>query len=190
MKTTTENLIADLVALTRQNLTAAEQSQNMDLETLNYKPAADSWSVLECFAHLNFYGDFYLPEIERRIDASKHPAESNFKAGLLGDYFAKMMLPGEKMKTMKTLKSTNPNGNTLTKSTIEKFIQQQKKTEELLYSSRRVSLNKTRASISIAPMLKLKLGDTFRILIYHNQRHVQQAYKVLELAKNRQRVAS
>ena len=190
MKTTTENLIADLLERTRQNLSAAEQFRNMEQETLNYKPAADSWSVLECFAHLNFYGDFYLPEIERRIDASKHPAESNFKAGLLGDYFAKMMLPGEKIKRMKTLKSTNPNGSTLSKSTIEKFIQQQKKMEELLNSSRKVSLNKTRASISIAPMLKLKLGDIFRIVIYHNQRHIQQAYRVLELAKNRHRVAS
>src|SRR5690606_11451479 len=122
--------------------------------------------------HLNFYGDFYLPEIERRINSGRHPSDPQFKAGFLGNYFAKMMLSDEKMKPMKTLNSTNPNGSKLGKATIEKFISQQKKMLALLDAARRVSLNKTKASISIAPILKLKLGDTFRVVIYHNERHI------------------
>ena len=131
-------------------------------------------------------GDFYLSEIEKRIKTSGHPAEPTFKAGLLGDYFAKMMLPGEKMKPMKTLKSANPNGSKLDKGTIEKFITQQKKMLNLLNSGRSVSLNKTKTSISIAPMLKLKLGDTFRVVIYHNERHIVQANKAAKAAARRE----
>jgi hypothetical protein len=183
MKTPTENLISDLLERTRQNLNRAEQLNTLDPEVLNYKTSPDSWSALECLAHLNFYGDFYLPEIDKRIKASRYPAEPVFKAGLLGNYFAKMMLPGEKMKPMKTLKSTNPNGSQLDKSTIEKFIQQQKKILQLLDNARKVSLNKTKASISIAPMLKLKIGDTFRVVIYHNDRHIAQAKRAVEMAK-------
>lgn len=90
------------------------------------------------------------------------------------------MLPGEQMKKMKTLKSTNPNGSKLNKKVLEDFIFQQKKMLELLGSARSVSLNKTKTSISIAPVFKLKLGDTFRVVIYHNERHILQAQKVVE----------
>ena len=183
MKTPTENLITDLIERTRQNLNSAEQLHDLNPEVLNYKSSTDSWSALECFAHLNFYGDFYLPEIEKRIKASHYPAEPEYKSGLLGNYFAKMMLPGEKMKPMKTLKSTNPNGSKLEKDTIGKFILQQKKMLKLLDTARKVSLNRTKASISIAPMLKLKLGDTFRVVIYHNERHIVQAKKAVKEAE-------
>ncbi|UJH90385.1 DinB family protein [Antarcticibacterium sp. 1MA-6-2] len=184
MKTNTENLITDLIERTRQNLNQAEMLKEHHEKELNFKPDAQSWSVLECIAHLNFYGDYYLPEIERRISQSRFPSEENFKAGLLGNYFAIIMLPGEKMKKMKTLKSTNPNGSKLNKKTLESFIFQQKKMLELLGKARKVSLNKTKTSISIASFIKLKLGDTFRVVIYHNDRHLQQAQRVLANAES------
>lgn len=184
MKTPAEKLISDLIERTRQNLNSAEQLHALDWEVLNYKSSPDSWSALECLEHLNFYGDFYLPEIDKRIKAARHSEEPVFKSGMLGNYFAKMMLPGEKMKPMKTMSVSNPNGSQLNKATIEKFIQQQKKMLKLLDSARRVSLNRTKASISIAPMLKLKLGDTFRVVIYHNERHIQQAWRAVTLAKS------
>lgn len=183
MKLPTQNLLSDLIARTGQNLNLAKHLDSLAPGVLNYKSSPDSWSALECLAHLNFYGDFYLPEIERRIKDSRYPAEAIFKPGLLGNYFAKMMLPGDKMKPMRTLRSTNPNGSNLEKGTIEKFIQQQKIMLDLLDRARKVSLNKTRASISIAPLLKLRLGDTFRVVIYHNDRHIAQALRAVKEAE-------
>ena len=40
--------------------------------------------------------------------------------------------------------------------------------------------NKTRIPISINKWIKIKLGDTFRFVIYHNERHIQQAKRVLK----------
>ena len=54
MKTTTENLISDLIERTRQNLNSAQQLHEMDSEILNYKTGADSWSALECLATFTF----------------------------------------------------------------------------------------------------------------------------------------
>ena len=183
MKTNSLTLIADLIERTRQNMNKAERLKDLSKKELNFKPDPNSWSVLECIKHLNIYGDYYLPELERRIRDSRHASEENFKSGRLGNYFSKMMLPGEDMKKMKTLKSTNPNGSSLDKRTLEDFIAQQKKMLELLEKARKVSLNKTKTSISIAPMLKLKLGDTLRVVIYHNDRHLLQAFRVLEQTK-------
>ena len=182
MKTTSENLISDLIERTRKNLNAAEKMKACSLEELNSKPAADNWSALEAIEHLNLYGDYYLPEIANRLSGNNTTSEAVFKAGMLGDYLAKMMLPGEKSKKMKTFKDKDPAGSKLDKNCLDRFIQQQKQMLQLLDKSRKVSLNKTKTSISIAPFLKLKLGDTFRVVIYHNGRHVLQAEKALKTA--------
>lgn len=46
--------------------------------------------------------------------------------------------------------------------------------------AQQVSLNKTKTGISISTWIKLKLGDTFKVVIYHNKRHIVQALKALE----------
>lgn len=177
MKISTEKLIADLIERTRQNLNQAEEFNAQPEKTLNWKPAPESWSALECLAHLNLYGNFYLPEIQRRINSAAKPAEENFKSGWLGNYFAKMMLPREKLNKMKTFKDKDSNDRQLNKKTLIEFIDQQKQLLDLLHQARGVSLNKTRTSISISKWIKLKLGDTLRVVIYHNQRHLVQASK-------------
>ncbi len=181
MKTPSEDLIQDLIERTRQTLNATENLKQEPIDLLNWKPAPERWSVLECIEHLNLYGDFYLPEIARRIRESQKPAEPYFSAGLLGDYFAKSMLPKEKLNKMKTFDDKNPNGSDLSLYTIDRFIAQQKELLVLLNKSRSVSLNKTKTSISISKLITLRLGDTIRVVIYHNQRHLVQANKVLSL---------
>jgi len=175
MKTKTETLISNLTERTKNHMNQAEKFSQLRLEELNKKSSPESWSVLECIEHLNRYGDYYLPEIEGRLRNNKTTPDPEFKSGLIGNYFAEMMLPGEKVKKMKTFKSMNPAGSKLDKKVLTKFIDQQKKMLELLDRSREVSLNKTKTSISISNLIKLKLGDTFRVVIYHNERHVVQA---------------
>lgn len=181
MKTKSEYLINDLMELTRQNESAAEKIRQEPIEILNWREDAGQWSVLECIEHLNLYGDFYLPEIENRLSTTKYAKpEEIFNSGFIGNYFAKMMLPKEKLNKIKTFKDKDPIGSSLDKSTIDKFINQQNTCLELLNKARKVSLNKTKTAISISKLIKMKLGDTFRVLIYHNQRHLLQAEKVLE----------
>ena len=92
------------------------------------------------------------------------------------------MLPKEKLNKMKTFKSMNPIGSNLDKTVLEKFLSQQKTLLELLQQAEKVSLTKNKTGISISKWIKLKLGDTFRIVIYHNLRHVIQAEKAIKEA--------
>lgn len=177
----TEKLLQDLIERTRLNINKAEKFNALPTEKLNYRVAPGSWSILECFEHLNLYGDFYLPEIEDRIYNSKTLPTKRFKSGLLGNYFAKMMLPKEKVNKMKTFADKDPINSRLDKSTIERFINQQEQILVLLDRSKEIDLNKTKTAISISKWIKLKLGDTFRFVIYHNERHIKQAEKTLTL---------
>lgn len=189
MKIQTEVLVTDLMNRTKQLIVEAEALKEKTEEQLNYKQHAESWSVLECLEHLNLYGRFYLPEIEKRIaeqlslSSPSVPLQrgnkaSVFKSGWLGNYFANSMLPKEKLNKMKTFKNMNPLNSKLDKKVIDEFISQQQQMLRLLEESRKISLNKTRTAISISKLIKLKLGDTFRFVIYHNQRHMVQAQRI------------
>lgn len=180
MKTTSENLILDLKERTRYHISRVEDFKLRNGKDLNWKSSPEGWSVLECIEHLNMYGDYYLPEIERRIVRNSSSPKTKFKSGLLGNYFANMMLPGEKSRKIKTMKDKDPIGSNLDSKTLDRFLLQQEKILELLEMAKLVDLNKTRIPISIATWIKLNLGDTFRVVIYHNQRHIEQANRVLE----------
>ena len=185
MKIQTEALIVDLANRTQQLIREAESLKEKPEEQLNYKQQAESWSVLECLEHLNLYGRFYIPEIKKRIAERKGKESAVFKSGWLGNYFANSMLPKEKLNKMKTFKNMNPLNSQLDKRVIDEFISQQKEMLILLEESRKVSLNKTRTAISISKLIKLKLGDTFRFVIYHNQRHMVQALRLRSVALHR-----
>lgn len=176
----TEALISDLIARTKSVLNTVERFKQLPKKQLNYKPSPKSWSILECIEHLNLYGNFYIPEIDNRIKNAKHKAVANFKTGILGDYFAKSMLPKENLNTMNTFKNKNPNGSKLDKTILDTFSNQQQETLRLLNAAKHVNLNKTKTSITLTRWITLKLGDTFRVIIYHNQRHIIQAEKVLK----------
>ena len=179
MTISTENLTNELVELTHEHLAFAESLLLKTDTELNKRLTNESWSVLECLEHLNLYGNFYLPEIKDRIERSNTKAKTEFSSGWLGNYFAQSMLPKEKLNKMKAFKSMNPIHSSLSKTTVTVFIDQQNQLLDLLNAAKNVDLNKVKTSISITSLIKLKMGDTFRFLIYHNKRHIVQAEKVL-----------
>ena len=184
---TQHEIITDLIQRTEQYITTASSFKRLTDKQLNFKENPEKWSILECLEHLNLYGDFYLVEIENRILAAKEQNMQNivFKSGWLGNYFAEGMLPptdGTKMKTMKTFKDKDPKSSSLPRTTIDRFIKQQKMMLTLLEEAKKVDLNKIKTNITILKsILKLKLGDTFRFVIFHNYRHILQAEGVRKL---------
>lgn len=172
-----EKLIQELLDISRENLNAVERLKNEPIEVLNWKQSQDSWSVLECIEHLNRYGDFYIPEIGAKINSAKHAPSEVFKSNWLGRYFSKTLTYKEDLNKMKTLKYMNPVNSALDIRILEKFIDQQHQIIELLNKAKKVNLDKTKTAISISKLIKLKLGDTFRVVIYHNHRHIKQAEK-------------
>ncbi len=180
MKTTADILIRDLSSMTEQHLRQAEALKHLSPDLLNRKPTPESWSALECMEHLNLYGDFYLPAIAQNIKNNRHTASSQlFKSRLLGNYFAQSMLPQENMKKLKTFKDKDPRGSALNLATLERFVEQQRSILDLLHTARQVDLMKAKVPLSLTKMLKLKLGDAFRVVIYHNQRHLVQAERAV-----------
>lgn len=180
MKQDSNLLIDELLAMSEASTLAAKAFGSLNEEILNYKPEPERWSILECLEHLNLYGDFYLPEIERRILESNNSTKNRlFRSGILGNYFANLMrVKNGSIKKMKTPKDKNPQNSKLNILTIDRFLKQQEKLVILLNRARTTDLTSTKCSISLSKWIKLRLGDTFRFLIFHIDRHLKQAENV------------
>lgn len=179
-----ENLIQSILEQTQQIINQVEKLKSLDLQALNWRENNTSWSILECLEHLNLYGDFYLPEIENKIKNSTTKADLEFKSGMLGNYFAKSMLPKEKLNKMKTFKDKNPLNSKLDKAVLDRFIHQQIIFLDLLNQSKKVSLNKVKIQITISSLIQLKLGDIFQFLTNHTIRHIAQINNIQIQMKN------
>lgn len=172
-------LISDLISMTQNHIQLVSNINLAESQLLNRKPNANGWSVLECIEHLNRYGRFYIPEIRNKLDRAINSSQKVFKSGWLGNYFALNMLPSPNMKAIKTFKTMDPVGSDLDREVINVFLRQQNEILTLLGRAEKVDLVKVKTSISISKLIKLRLGDTLRIVIYHNKRHILQAQKVL-----------
>jgi hypothetical protein len=179
-----EILVEDLLNQTETILkTAIAEWQLIPHSRFARKPSPEIWSANECLQHLNSYGRYYLPAIEKSIKkGSKVSFKDEFSSGWLGNYFTKLMLPtanGKPSKKMKSPKDHAPKTIIESHLVIAEFIGQQEKLLQLLTLAKKIDLNKSKVGISIAPFIKLKLGDVFMFLIAHLQRHTLQAQRAL-----------
>ena len=95
----------------------------------------------------------------------------------------KMMAPKdvyEVKNKMKAMKDYIPSRGVNVEGVFDEFLKGQQKLLQLLDVARRRNLNSIRIPISISKLIRLKLGDTFRFLIAHEQRHLIQARNTIK----------
>lgn len=166
-----------------QHITEQEFRNLTDYQLL-YTPSSDQWSIAQCLEHLNSYGQYYLPRIEHVIQTGEQQtmsAKAVFSSGWLGHYFAQSMKPGADGSIglkMKAVKNHSPIRQLDARAVLAEFSGQQTQLVHLLRRAKQVDIGRLRIPISIASWIRLSLGDTFRFLIAHEQRHVLQAQKV------------
>lgn len=179
-------LFADLkTTVTRLRQIAAEL-QTMDADLLRKQPEPGSWSVLQVLEHLNSYNRFYLPEIAKAINHARVKGLKSrevYKGGWFGDYFTNMMKPGVNGQILKRYKSPAdhaPQPDLNAESVLKEFLTGADKLLSFLSQGTELDTAAVRVPISISRFIKLKLGDTFRFLIAHQQRHFIQIEQVLK----------
>jgi hypothetical protein len=156
--------------------------QNLDETTLVMPASNGGWSIAQCLEHLNSYGHFYLPAIKYGMARRKtESSDEIFTSTWLGDYFTKMMDPQTGKKKFKAFKNHIPAKQLDAHAVVAEFIQQQETMLRYLQLARKINLNDVRIPLSIFKWITFKLGDAFRFIIAHNERHVQQAKRNLVL---------
>lgn len=178
-------LLEQLQANVRQLILSANCLKSIDPELLMQQPAPNKWSVVQVLEHLNSYGRYYLLVIEKSLQKNK-PAVEFFKPGWLGNYFTRLMKPGENgivINKMQSPKDHRPGKDLDIFPVLNAFLEQQQYLLDLLELAKTKNIGSIRTPISISRFIQLKVGDTFRFLIAHEQRHFVQINNTLSAVK-------
>lgn len=170
-----ESLIVELESQVEKHLDFAIRTfQNLDPALLLKRPDEEGWNITQCLWHLNSYGHFYLPLIQKKLLVPQH--KKGFSSGWLGGYFTKMMIPGK--QKFKAFKDHVPPDQLDPYEVVAEFIEQQETLLNYLKQAHKADLEQ-RVPISVSRFITLKLGDVFQFMIQHDERHLQQALRNL-----------
>lgn len=161
---------------------AEESFGHLSEPQLNWKPSATSWSVAQCLDHLIQTQRHYLPLFERLAagDTTRSLWEriSPF-SGFLGRLMIQTVHP-ETQKKVKTFGKAVPSASEFDGRIVERFVAHQ---AELAEHVGALPDDLDLSTIITSPLLGLvtySLSDGFSILVFHGQRHLDQARRVTE----------
>jgi hypothetical protein len=180
-----KNLLIALSSDVQKLLDTLDKLRKREDIDWNKQPEPGRWSGAQIIEHLNSYYRFYLPVISVALEhgKSKHIAyKSLYKSGFLGNYFTKMMKPDKNGKIgnkMNAPKDHTPSQQLNIENVIHEFTTEQAKLLGYLNDAMSTDIGELKVPISISKHIKLKLGDTLRFLIAHQQRHFIQLQNTL-----------
>ncbi|MBI2259789.1 MAG: DinB family protein [Flavobacteriia bacterium] len=145
-----------------------------------------SWNILEIFAHLNKFASYYHLTFERIISKTKFKTpKENFVSSPLGRSAWKSMKLGNSKNVKRRLKSLRQFNPLFDKQLVsgndeKDFVENLKQLSEIIEKAKQVNIRKVKIPISISKIIRLRLGDALLFVVYHNERHIQQAVNILQ----------
>jgi hypothetical protein len=153
----------------------------LTVEQLNWKPSPDRWSVAQCLDHLITGNREYFPIFDSIVSGRKKTAFLE-RLPLLPTLWGKFMIKSLDPKSTRKFKAPanlQPASSDLPAAIVEQFGEQQ--TQFAGWMDKMKDLDLDRIVIT-SPVLKLiiySVLDSYRFLVLHEQRHFQQAQRVM-----------
>jgi len=152
---------------------------------LNWKPGLDRWSIGQCFDHLMTANEPYFPIFERIAKGEKKNSlweSMPFVPGLFGGLLVKSLDPSSTRK-LKAPKPFMPLASDLDDRIIERFAAQQEDLSEAMAALEGRDLDAIKVTSPALKLITYSLRDACTIIVVHEQRHLQQAERVLRSAQ-------
>ncbi len=176
-----EELLRDTeVQLARINDEARALAADLSGEQLHWPPPGGGWSVAQVFEHLAASNESYLtriPEVlQRARTAGAAPNGAIWKPSFFGNLLIRSLDPSS-TRSMPAPKIWRPT-HTRPDGALERFIRSQEQIAALIPGARGVDLTRIRVASPASRLVRVNLGDVFRILVVHGQRHLGQVQRV------------
>ena len=147
---------------------------------LRHRPAPDAWSALECLDHLNRTADLMLRRTEDAMQKITCPPVEVFRSRYFGEQMVQLMESPNKQRL--SLNNIKPAAGQPTEVVFDRFYHHQRWLLRLIETAHSKDLNKGRINSLIGPLIRYRLGDTLRIVVAHEWRHLRQAEHALQTA--------
>lgn len=153
-----------------------------DEALLNQPEAPGKWSMLQCLEHMSLASKVYVDNVEQKLNNGQLPTASpRYKGHWKGRMFAKMNAPkpgGEIPMKLKTFKFMEPENTLDANKVINEFFSVHERFIELINESRSINIDKVKVVTALGSMVRLRMGEAFRFLLAHTQRHMVQLKRI------------
>ncbi|MBS1947631.1 MAG: DinB family protein [Bacteroidetes bacterium] len=178
-----KTFLAELIDRTEIITSNTRSFFRLDHEQLNYKPASDKWSISEIYQHLNSINRVYNSNILQKVSSAPDSNIAYCKSGWMGDWVYEKLMPRPdgtvyKINSPKNFRSVS--GACDAFDMLNEFIEQQNVMHDILTNISTKNLNRNKIPFYLSKLLKFRLADTLRFIVAHNERHLMQAYQVME----------
>ncbi len=160
-----------------------ETFRGLTPEQLNWKPDDKTWSVGQCLHHIWITNDKYLAVLSGVVREARHkqkPEPKPYASSWMGARLIDMVGPKSGQNTPVPKVLIPPDKTPV--DIVQRLLDQLEGFQEFLLESERLDLRKNKIASPIAKVIKLPLGDVFLALMGHNERHLNQATRLLRMS--------
>lgn len=140
------------------------------------------WTVGQVFDHLIVSNSLYYGAIEKALERARPSSHSKWRPSLLGRLLANSLSPrsSRRVPAPRVFKpGAKPSANV-----VKLFLESQERFRALARRATAVDLSRTRVSSPVSPLIRINLGDAFRMIVVHEQRHLGQIRRILAETTN------
>ena len=154
---------------------------SLSSEQLNWKPSVDRWGIAQCLDHLITGNKSFFPILESIVNGQKKTVFME-RLPLLPSVWGGLLIKSLNPKNTRKMKAPpkfQPAASELSASIVEQFVDQQTEFGGWMEKTSEMDLERI---IITSPALKLitySVMDGYRFLVLHEQRHFQQAQRVM-----------
>jgi hypothetical protein len=152
-------------------------------DDFNWRPVDDRWSMAECIDHLIMVGTLMNRNIDEGIEkghANGWHSEGPFKYGWLGNKFVEAAgaSPKARKRKFKAPRIYTPTSNHSISRLHDAFYELQDAFLVRIERANGLDLARIKVPSPVTSLLKLSLGQWFKLLATHQERHLIQADEV------------
>ncbi len=163
-------------------------------DELNWQPAPGQWSIGQCFEHLIISNKQYFPQLKELASNTKKFSfweRLPFWAELCG-YFMRRYVTSEPRHKMPAPTVFQPPHSKVAPEIILLFKTHNQQLIKYIQAVRNLEYDQPNITSPAASFITYSLRDAFTILANHEERHLRQAQRVMELGgfSNEAKIAS
>ncbi len=166
--------------LEKFSVEARQKFGHLSPAQFNWKPAANAWSVGQCFAHLVKTNESFFPVLDAIADGKrKNSFWENYSP--LTAFFGKRVVGALESTTRKfpAPKMIRPAESQIELGVIEEFIEQQNIMAAKIKATENLDWQKIVLTSPFASFITYNLRDGYQVFVTHAERHLRQAERVL-----------
>jgi hypothetical protein len=159
---------------------ARELTEGLTEQKFNWRPATDQWSIEECLAHLTMVGQWEVRAIEQAVEDGRArglTGNGPFEYNALDRLIVDLSRPPVRMRVSAPRRFVPLHGQPVT-AILPTFLNVQSQFLMQIEKADGLDLRRVKVPTPISRFVKMSLGMMFAQAAAHEQRHIEQAWRV------------